>query len=118
MARRKRVTYRPNRASSAAGGVMGLIFVAIGLFVVIPAAGAFGILWTLFACVISGVSFYQAFGKGYVGPEIHIEEEGEEEAASAPSVKDRLEELEHLRESGLITQAEYEQKRQDILRDL
>lgn len=119
MAGRKRVTYRPNKAGSIMGGVIGLIFVLIGLFVAIPFAGAFGVLWTLFACVISGVSFYQAFGKGYMGPEIHIEEEdGAENSPASASVKDRLEELEALRESGLITQLEYEQKRQDILRDL
>lgn len=117
---RKRVTYRPSKAGSALGGVMGLVFVLIGLFVVIPTFGAFGILWTLAACVISGVNFYQAFGKGYVGPEIHIEEEdgGEESPSAPPSVKDRLEELETLRADGLITELEYEQKRQDILRDL
>lgn len=117
---RKRVTYRPSKAGSALGGVMGLIFVLIGLFVVIPTFGPFGIVWTLFACVISGVNFYQAFGKGYMGPEIHIEEEdGEKDMPSESlSVKDRLEELETLRASGLITELEYEQKRQDILRDL
>ena len=70
------------------------------------------------AAVIAGANLYQAFGKGYIGPEIHIEEEGEDNDAPASSVKDRLEELENLRASGLITELEYEQKRQDILRDL
>ncbi|MBM6871416.1 SHOCT domain-containing protein [Pseudoflavonifractor phocaeensis] len=127
MARRKRVTYRPNRAGSVLGGVMGCLFVLIGLLVVIPTslqAGGFGlifgVIWTIFAAIIAGTNFYRAFGKTYIGPEIHIEEEdgvGEDSPASA-SVKDRLEELEGLRESGLITPQEYEQKRQDILRDL
>ena len=34
---RKRVTYRPSKAGSVFGGVAGIIFVGIGLFVVIPA---------------------------------------------------------------------------------
>ena len=34
-------------------------------------------LWTLFAVAITGMNLYQAFGKGYVGPEIHIEEDDE-----------------------------------------
>mgnify|MGYP006866407150 CR=1 FL=1 len=78
---RKRVTYRPSKSGSAMGGGVGVIFVLIGLFVVIPAfsqaggfAMIFGILWTVIAAVIAGTNFYQAFGKGYVGPEIHIEE--------------------------------------------
>lgn len=115
---RKRVTYRPSKTGSAIAGVVGLLFVGIGLFVVIPVFGAFGIVWTLVAAVIAGANLYQAFGKGYIGPEIHIEEEGEDNDGPASSVKDRLEELENLRASGLITELEYEQKRQDILRDL
>ena len=78
---RKRVTYRPSKSGSIAAGVMGVIFALIGLFVVIPnfsnAGGfgaIFGLLWTIAAGVMAGVSFYEAFGKKYIGPEIHIEE--------------------------------------------
>ena len=85
---RKRVTYRPSKSGSVMGGVVGVIFVLIGLFVVIPSSsmaggfGAiFGVLWTIIAGVIAGTNFYQAFGKGYIGPEIHIEEEGGTEHA-------------------------------------
>lgn len=77
---RKRVTYRPSKSGSVMGGVVGVIFVLIGLFVVIPTfsmAGGFGaifgVFWTIIAGVIAGTNFYQAFGKGYIGPEIHIE---------------------------------------------
>ena len=72
---RKRVTYRPSKAGSVFGGVAGIIFVGIGLFVVIPTFGPFGVLWTLLAAGITAASFYQAFGKKYTGPEIHIEDE-------------------------------------------
>ena len=72
---RKRVTYRPSKAGSVFGGVAGIIFVGIGLFVAIPAFGPFGVLWTLLAAGITAASFYQAFGKKYTGPEIHIEDE-------------------------------------------
>ena len=87
---RKRVTYRPSKSGSVMGGVVGVIFVLIGLFVVIPTfsmAGGFGaifgVFWTIVAGVIAGTNFYQAFGKGYIGPEIHIEEEGGAEHAQA-----------------------------------
>ena len=39
---RKRVTYRPSKTGSAIAGVVGLLFVGIGLFVVIPVFDAFG----------------------------------------------------------------------------
>ena len=126
---RKRVTYRPSKSGSVMGGVVGVIFVLIGLFVVIPAfsqaggfAMIFGILWTVIAAVIAGMNFYQAFGKGYIGPEIHIEEEdGTEHAQDAAAPGDaqaRLTELRTLYDQRLITQEEYEQKRKEILEEL
>ena len=117
---RKRVTYRPSKSQAVFGGVVGVIFVLIGLFVAIPTFGAFGILWTLIAVGITAMNFYQAFGKGYVGPEIHIEEEGgAEHAQFAPGgAQARLTELRQLYDQRLITQEEYEQKRREILEEL
>lgn len=123
---KKRVTYRPNKVQSAFGAVAGGIFVVIGLVVAIPIFGPFGILWTLMAVGITGMNLYQAFGKGYIGPQIEIEEEGdrpfpagtEDRPSAAPDAKRRLEQLESLKEAGLITDQEYRQKRQEILRGL
>ncbi len=42
--RKQRVTYRPSKSSGVFGGVVGVIFVLIGVFVVIPTFGPFGIL--------------------------------------------------------------------------
>ena len=112
---RKRVTYRPSKSGSAFGGVVGIIFVCIGLFVAIPAFGPFGILWTLIAVGITAMNFYQAFGKKYVGPEIHIEDE---DGGKPEDVQERLETLRALYDQKLITQEEYERKRQEILKDL
>ena len=122
---KKRVTYRPSKEGSILGGVMGCIFVIIGLFVIIPqfsmaggAAALFGVLWTIIAGVIAGVNFYQAFGKGYTGPEIHIEDETEPSQQSQASPPARLEQLQSLYDRRLITQEEYAQKRQEILKEL
>ena len=123
---RKRVTYRPSKSGSAFGGIVGIIFVCIGLFVVIPASSMaggfamiFGILWTAIAAGITVMNFYQAFGKKYVGPEIHIEEEEARPAASAgPDAKKRLEQLEELKQAGLVTEEEYRNKRAEILGEL
>ena len=119
---RKRVTHRPSKAGTALGGVVGGLFVLIGLFVAIPTFGLFGVLWTLIAVGITGANLYQAFGKGYVGPEIHIEEESDSEhaqpAAAPGDTQARLTELRALYDQRLITQEEYEQKRREILKEL
>lgn len=130
--RRRRVTYRPSKAQGAFGVAVGVVFVLIGLVMVIPTFGPFGILWTLIAVGITAMNAYQAFGKGYTGPQITIEED--EEPRRAPSspvpethdhisstsldVKGRLEQLKDLKEAGLLTQEEYDKKRQEILKGL
>ena len=113
---RKRVTYRPNKAAGTVGLIFGCIFVLIGIFAVIPMAGPFGILWTLAAIAITAGNAYTTFGKKYVGPEIHIEEE--DEVPRSASVEERLTELRNLYDRSLITEEEYEAKKQDILKDL
>jgi len=116
---RRRVTYRPSKASGVVGVVFGSIFVLIGLFVAIPTAGAFGILWTLVAVAITAGNAYTAFGKKYVGPEIHIEEDSVENSeTNASSIESRLLELKNLYDLRLITDEEYESKRQEILKEL
>lgn len=129
MRRRRRITYRPSKASGVFGTIWGGIFVLIGLFVIVPAAGAFGLLWTAMAIGITAMNAYQSFGKRYHGPEIHIEEEDGESflpsdasdrqiPSAALTPKERLEQLENLRSAGLITQAEYQEKRSEILQEL
>ena len=122
---RRKVTYRPSKAGSVMGGVVGCIFMLIGLFVIIPQfsmAGGFallfGIAWTVIAAIMTIVNFYQGFGKKYMGPEIHIEEDGVSADQSKGTPQQRLEQLQSLYDRRLITQEEYEQKRQEILKEL
>ena len=117
--RRKRVTYRPNKAQATFGGVVGVIFVVIGAAVVIPTFGPFGIFWTLIALGMTIFNFYQAFGKKYVGPEISIEDEdAPPEAPAGTDAASRLRQLQSLHDQGFVTDEEFEAKRQEILRDL
>lgn len=121
---RRRVTYRPSKVSSIFGTVVGVVFVCIGLFVVIPSAGAFGILWTLMAAGITVVNACQGFGGKYAGPHIEIEDDTSStrqpssEAGSELNAQARLEQLETLRTSGLISEEEYQAKREEILRSI
>ena len=118
--RRRRVTYRPSRANGVLGIVFGCVFVLIGIFFVIPGAGPFGVLWTALAAVITVYNAYVAFGKKYIGPEINIEDETPETQNKQPAsdIEQRLEQLNDLHEKELITDEEYEKKRQEILDEL
>ena len=120
------MTYRPSKGESVFAGIVGVIFVFIGLFFAIPTFGPFGILWTLVAAGIAGMHLYRAFGSKYVGPEINIEDEeaGGQVVGTAPppaappSAEERLRQLEDLREKRLITANEFEEKRKEILKEL
>ena len=115
--RRQKVTYRPGKAAGVFGLIFGAIFVVIGIVVAIPNFGAFGILWTLAAAVITAYNAYYAFGGKYAGPEIHIESEEDEEQARG-DVKERLRQLEDLYNSDLVSYDEYVAKRQEIISQL
>ena len=116
--------YRPSKASCIFSGIVGIIFSCIGLFVVIPSFGPFGILWTLIAIGITVYQFAMAAGKVSMGSwSIEDEDSAGEGSGSAGdgsgrSAQDRLTELQNLYDRRLITQEEYEQKRQEILKDL
>ncbi len=116
----KKIQVRPGKGSSGMAFVVGIIFCAIGLFVAIPMAGVFGILWTLIAVVITVFHGINTFSdKGASFHEITIEEEQEQEAFSGQrTAEERLTELRRLYESGLITGEEYETKKKEILEEL
>ena len=121
---KRRMRYRPSKASCIFSGIVGIIFSCIGLFVVIPSFGPFGILWTLIAIGITIYQFAMAAGKVSMGS-WSIEDEdgagkdnGSAGDGSGRSAQDRLTELQNLYDRRLISQEEYEQKRQEILKDL
>ena len=98
------------------GFVVGVIFVCVGLFVVVPAFGLFGLLWTGIAVAITVVNGMNTFGKkGVSTMEIYTEEEepkpdSQEHQISTNTLdaKGRLEQLESLKKAGLLTQEEYD----------
>ena len=114
---KRSIKVRPGKAPSAMGFAVGLVFVAIGVFAVIPSFGVFGIFWTLIAVAITVTSGVNAFGKqGVVSHEIVVEDgaAGEDQ----PTAQQRLEEARNLYDRGLITKEEYEAKRAEILKEL
>ena len=118
----RRVRIKPGKGQSMTGFFGGIIFCFIGLFVVIPAAGGFGVLWTLFALVITIINGYNAFtDKGIASHEITIDEEESDIFTPAENKKpaeERLKEVQGLYDRGIITYDEYQMKRKQILEEL
>ena len=114
---RRNIRVKPGKTQSTMGFFVGLVFVGVGLFVVIPTFGPFGIFWTLIAVAITVTNGVNAFGKkGEASHEIVVEEDGA--AGEEPSSQQRLEEVRNLYDRGLITREEYEAKRAEILKDI
>ena len=138
----KKIHIRPGKSQSKAGFVVGIIFCLIGLFVVIPTFGLFGILWTAVAGWIAFTHYRNGFtDKPMDSRVIEIEDNGEDvtvtshtefgghsyvaegnanrtDQVKSESVEERLKKLTNLYVQALITREEYEQKKKKILDEL
>lgn len=123
----KKIRVKPGKAQSAVGLVTGLIFCLIGVTIVIPSAGLFGVFWTAIAAVITVTNGINALSdKGVSSHEIIIENEERQETKSEHSetetlekdIRERLDAAKALYEAGTITGEEYEAKRKEILERL
>ena len=123
----KKVKVKPGKAQSKIGFIVGLIFVGIGIFMVIPTFGPFGLLWTAIAAFIAYSHYKNGFtDEGFPTHEIIIDEDelsgmmneaGQKDLAGGSSdIEERLRTLASLYDQGLITGEEYEVKRKEILR--
>lgn len=107
------------------GVLMGAVSIVLGLTAIIPKFGAVGIIFTLAAVIVTVVSLTVLIGC-YIKPESITEEEGGEGAekpvspppAPVDETEVRLKKLQTLHQQSLISDAEYEEKRKEILKDL
>ena len=129
--RRKRITYKPSsmsRTGAVINMVVGLAFLVVGFTLIMPVSVAFGVIWCLICAALIISSAYLAFGgTKHISPEVYIEDEevqnnaGSSQSGARPKasdVEDRLIKLSELHDKGLITDAEYEKKRQEILDEI
>lgn len=133
----KRIHVRPGKGQSKMGFGVGIIFCLIGLFMVIPTFGIFGIFWTAIAGWITYVNYKNGFTDEQIDSHvIDIEDDGqdvtmntyggyrsysydtENEASEGDDTEARLRKLQNLYEQSLITYEEYEQKKKEILEEL
>jgi len=80
----KKIHYRPSKTHSALGLIVGIVFIGIGLFVVIPTFGLFGILWTFLAVFVTVVNGMNTFSKKGVPTGSIIIEDDEESKSESP----------------------------------
>lgn len=113
---RKRMRYQPSKSQSIFIGIVGLVFCFIGLFLVIPNFGLFGIFWTAIAAFITVRCFVMAAGKADMGSYV-IEDESVPPAQGC-TAEERLTQLQNLYDRRLISTEEYEAKRREILEEL
>lgn len=113
---KKKYTVRPTKMQSLPGFIVGIVFVLLGIFAVIPSFGAFGIIWTLVAGLITVFNGINVFSEDGIPMGTVITEETEQKPRD--NTRERLEKLEALYRDGLITKIEYEQKRREILNEL
>jgi len=112
----RRVRVKQSKGAGLVGGIVGILFVIIGIVKVVPIFGDFGLIWTGIAVIITIVNFYDAFSdKGIASWEIDVN--SNEHIRENNDFEVKLRKLEKLRKEGLITEEEYIIKRQEILND-
>ena len=130
----KKIKVRPGKTQSKAGFIVGIAFCLIGVFVAIPMAGLFGVLWTGVAVWITYSHYRNGFtDKPISNRVIEIEDDGNSAIvrtgvfddfptsydvsmeADGEDIEGRLRKLQNLYQQGLITAEEYEKKKQEIL---
>ena len=131
----KRIHVRPGKGQSKMGFGVGIIFCLIGVFIVIPTLGPFGIFWTAIAGWITYVNYKNGFTNEQIDSHvIEIEDDGRDvtvtdhrgdqsysydrETTLEEDAEARLKKLQSLYNQSLITYEEYEQKKKEILDEL
>lgn len=139
----KKIHVRPSGSQSKLGFAVGIIFCLIGLFIAIPIFGPFGILWTAVVAFITyshwrngftdrkmnthvieiedtdpdniTVTSHRGIGTSYSTGDTEYRKT---EYSSGKDIENRLKSLQSLYDQRLITKEEYEEKKQEILKEL
>ena len=118
----KKIYVKPSKSQSKIGFFAGIIFCLLGIFLVIPTFGVFGIAWTLIAVLITYSAWRGGFSEQGVAHRVIEIEDTDDTSKSCSNTKktveERLKSLQNLYEQRFITKEEYEQKKKEILKDL
>ncbi|MEE1313601.1 MAG: SHOCT domain-containing protein [Lachnospiraceae bacterium] len=114
----KKIKVKPGKTQSKMGFVVGILFVILGVFVVIPTFGLFGLIWTGVAGMIAFTHYKNGFSnEGVATHEIIIEDGMEitEKDNAEEDIEAKLIKLNSLYDQRLITKEEYDEKRKELL---
>ncbi len=106
---------------SALGLIVGIVFIGIGVGVVIPEAGAFGVVWTLVATAITGYHAMNVFSERGVAHEVvdfDVSVSSSSQTGISETPEQRLATLDDLKGRGVVTDDEYREQRDRILREI
>jgi len=106
---------------SAVGLAGGIIFIGIGIFLVIPHGGAFGVLWTFVCVIITAYHAYNLFSeRGIAHEEVDLDTSTDPRPyhPSRETPERRLAKLDNLWRKNLITNEEYQEQRERILDEI
>ncbi|WP_227397321.1 SHOCT domain-containing protein [Jeotgalibacillus aurantiacus] len=109
-----RYRVKPSKGVSLLAMVMGIAFVVIGVTVIMPTAGAFGAIWTAGA---AGITIFHAVNvfsvKGASTYEADVELGQTEQPGG--NYEDKIRQLHRLKEDDLITEEDYQAKKNELL---
>ena len=117
----KKIKVKPGKTQSKMGFIVGILFVILGVVVVIPTFGLFGLIWTGVAAMIAFTNYKNGFSdEGVATHEIIIEDgmDVTESLDDGEDIEARLIKLNSLYDQRLITKEEYDEKRKELLNEL
>jgi biopolymer transport protein ExbB/TolQ len=105
---------KPTKEASLLGLIVSFFFLIIG-FAIIPIFGPFGVIWLIFVILILVYYALNAFSEeGLALEEIQFEQTGKRDEID--DLEEKLRKLARLREEGLLTEEEYQRKREEVIR--
>jgi len=108
-----RYRVKPSKSQSVLGMIVGVIFVFIGITQV-SQFGGFGVIWTLVAIAITGYHAINVFSNQGVST-YQVDVQSDVETERNDSYESKIRQLHRLREDNIISQEEYEKKKEEIL---
>jgi len=118
----QRYNVRPGKGQSMFGFIAGIIFVLLGFTVVLPTFGTFGIVWVIFTIGITVMHGLNAFTqKGVATHRVDVTTEANTSTEAIKQSNDRFDEklrkLHQLKQEGILTDEEYEEKKKQMLNE-
>lgn len=119
---KQRYNVRPGKGQSMFGFVVGIVFVFIGLGF-LQTMGGFGVIWLLVAIGITVMHGINAFTeKGVPTHRVDVtttshQIDTEQTSNTSNSFDEKLRKLHKLKQEGILTDEEYEVKKQQILNE-